>query len=141
MTDKDKLYAFPIPSYTHTMRGMELRDYFAAKAMQGMLADSAYNGSGVAVEVPDKKIGFEYHISITKMGMKRCDSNEAKWVLRQFGLDGWEEDNHVPYGVARHFWRPVAENLVGLECKCKADEPEIVEDKGDYIWRPDNSAL
>ncbi len=92
-----------------------------------------------AVEIPDKKIGFEYHISVTKFGMKRCDSKEAKWVLRQFGLDGFEEDNHVPYGIARHFWRPVAENLVGIECKCKEDEPEIVEDKGDYVWRPDNS--
>jgi hypothetical protein len=94
-----------------------------------------------AVEVPEKEIGFEYHISITKFGMRRCDSNEAKWVLKQFGLEGWEEDNHVPYGIARHFWRPVVENLVGMDCKCKADEPEIVEDKGDYIWRPDSQAM
>ncbi len=93
-----------------------------------------------AVEVADKKIGFEYHISITKQGVARCDSNAAKWVLKQFGLEGWEEDNHVPYGVARHFWRPVAEKLVGMECKCKEDEPAIIEDKGDYVWRPDNSA-
>jgi len=92
-----------------------------------------------AVEVPDRKIGFEYHISITKQGIARCDSNAAKWVLKQFGLEGWEEDNHVPYGIARHFWRPVAENLVGMECKCKESEPVIIEDKGDYIWRPDNS--
>lgn len=92
-----------------------------------------------AVEVPEKEIGFEYHISITKNGMKRCDSQEAKWVLKQFGLDGFEEDNHVPYGIARHFWRPVAEKLVGMECKCKNTEPTIIEDKGDYIWRPDNS--
>lgn len=93
-----------------------------------------------AVEVADKKIGFEYHISISKNGMIRCDSNEANWVLQQFGLEGWEEDNHVPYGIVRNFWRPVAENLIGMECKCKADEPEIIENKGDYIWRPDNSA-
>lgn len=92
-----------------------------------------------AVEVPDQEIGFEYHISISKNGRQRCDSNAAKWVLEQFGLDGWEEDNHVPYGMVRNFWRPVAENLVGMECKCKEEEPAIIEDKGDYVWRPDNS--
>ena len=95
-----------------------------------------------AVEVAtDKDMierGFEYHISISKriVGMTiRCDSNEAKWVLDQFGLEGAEEDNHVPNGMVRNFWRPVASNLVGLECKCKESEPAIVEDKGDFIWR------
>src|SRR5690242_16361735 len=51
-----------------------------------------------AVEVADDgKIdkGPEYHVSISKqtvLGPTRCDSNEAKWVLDQFGLDGAEED-------------------------------------------------
>ena len=95
-----------------------------------------------AVEVADDgKIdkGPEYHLSISKQlpsGPARCDSNEAKWVLGQFGLDGAEEDNHVPNGVVRNFWRPVATGLVGLECECKAEEPEIKENKGDFIWRP-----
>jgi hypothetical protein len=70
----------------------------------------------------------------------RCDSNEAKWVLDQFGLEGAEEDNHVPFGIVRNFWRPVADKLVGIECQCKAEEPEIREDKGDFIWRPTSSA-
>lgn len=95
-----------------------------------------------AVEVADDgKIdkGPEYHISISKqtvLGPSRCDSNEAKWVLREFSLDGAEEDNHVPNGVVRNFWRPVAHALVGMECECKAEEPAIVEDKGDFVWRP-----
>lgn len=78
--------------------------------------------------------GPEYHISISKR-KRRCTSQEAKEVLRQFGMEGAEEDNHVPHGVVRNFWRPVADNLVGLECRCKAEEPAIVEDKGDYVWR------
>jgi hypothetical protein len=95
-----------------------------------------------AVEVADDgKIdkGPEYHVSISKqtvLGTSRCDSNEAKWVLEEFGLDGAEEDNHVPNGVVRNFWRPVANRFVGLECDCKAEEPAIVEDKGDFVWRP-----
>lgn len=95
-----------------------------------------------AVEVADDgKIdkGPEYHISISKqsvLGPYRCDTNEAEWVLRQFGLDGAEEDNHVPDGVVRNFWRPVANKLIGLECDCKAEEPAIRENKGDFIWRP-----
>lgn len=94
-----------------------------------------------AVEVAsDGKIdkGPEYHLSISKQlstGPTRCDSNEAKWVLGQFGLDGSEEDNHVRHGKVRNFWRPVADGLVGIECECKDAEPAIVEDKGDFIWR------
>lgn len=82
--------------------------------------------------------GPEYHISISKLersGVKRCDSNEAKWVLDQFGLDGAEEDNHVPGGKVRNFWRTVATGLIGMECACKAEEPAMVEDKGDFVWR------
>lgn len=96
-----------------------------------------------AVEVasePGIEKGFEYHLSLSKQytdgTMGRCDSNEAKWALDQFGLEGSEEDNHVPHGTVRNFWRPVAEALVGMECPCKAEEPAIKENKGDYIWRP-----
>jgi hypothetical protein len=93
-----------------------------------------------AVEtVSDEDKGPEYHLSITKQvnGKPiRCDSNAAKWVLEQFGLDGAEEDNHVPFGMVRNFWRAVATGMIGLECKCKAEEPAIREDKGDFVWRP-----
>jgi hypothetical protein len=68
-------------------------------------------------------------------GPARCDRNEAKWALEQFGLDGAEEDNHVPGGVVRNYWRTVATGLIGLECECKAEEPAISEDKGDFVWR------
>ena len=97
-----------------------------------------------AVEVATDKDGidrgFEYHISISKpvsYGVtSRCDSGEAKWVLDQFGLDGAEEDNHVPYGKVRNFWRTVATGMIGLECACKAEESVIMENKGDFVWRP-----
>jgi len=95
-----------------------------------------------AVEVmSDENKGPEYHISISKQKGKpsRCDSNEAKWVLQQFGLEGAEEDNHVHSGIVRNFWRTVAEPLIGLECKCKDQEPAIREDKGDFVWRPISS--
>jgi hypothetical protein len=92
-----------------------------------------------AVEtMSDEDKGPEYHLSISKQvggSPNRCTSNEAKWVLDQFGLDGAEEDNHVPFGVVRNFWRTVATPLVGLECECKDEEPAVVEDKGDFIWR------
>jgi hypothetical protein len=99
----------------------------------GLFAMSAVE----TVQGEDK--GPEYHISISQQTTgraTRCDSNEAKWVLRQFGLDGAEEDNHVPYGVVRNFWRPVATGLIGLECPCKEEEPMIKEDRGDFVWRP-----
>lgn len=89
-----------------------------------------------AVEVmADENKGPEYHLSVSKCGRSRCDSNEAKWTLRQFELSGAEEDNHVPSGLVRNFWRPVAEPLIGQDCACKATETAIKEDKGDFIWR------
>jgi hypothetical protein len=99
-----------------------------------------------AVEVAIDKDGIdrgpEYHLSISKRTRSnpsqpmRCTSDEARFVLREFGLEGAEEDNHVPHGVVRNFWRTVAEPMIGRECACKATEPAIVEDKGDFIWRP-----
>lgn len=92
-----------------------------------------------AVEVAKDKDGIdrgpEYHISISVAGQARCSSQQAKAVLASFGCEGAEEDNHVPHGIVRNFWRPVADRFVGLECACKADEPAIVEDRGDFIWR------
>ena len=94
-----------------------------------------------AVEVvSDGKVdkGPEFHLSVSRQiggAPRRCSTNDARYVLKQFGLDGAEEDNHVPGGVVRNFWRPVAYRFVGLECDCKASEPTIVEDKGDFVWR------
>lgn len=98
-----------------------------------------------AVEVANEKDGIdrgpEYHLSMSKRvpgapQPARCSSAEATWILSEFQLAGAEEDNHVPHGLVRNFWRAVAQPLVGLECACKADEPAIVEDQGDYVWRP-----
>lgn len=121
------------PSDKRASLGYPSRVFFHASSSLAVIS---------AVEVAsDGKVdkGPEYHISISKQmrgAPRRCDSNEANWVLDQFGLDGSEEDNHVPNGVVRNFWRPVATGLIGLECECKAEEPAIVEDKGDFIWRP-----
>lgn len=82
--------------------------------------------------------GPEYHLSVSKRkngGIPaRCSADQAEWMLEQFGLDGWEEDNHVPDGVVRNFWRPVAEGLIGKECVCKETEHLVVE--GDFEYRP-----
>jgi hypothetical protein len=98
--------------------------------------------SGVEVAHDPGQIdkGPEYHISISfRPGggkVRRASTEQTKFVLYEFGaLDGWDEDNHVPYGHVRNFWRPVAESLIGLECACKDEEPVVVEDKGEYIWR------
>ena len=65
-----------------------------------------------AVEVAADKDGIdrrpEYHLSFSKQvaGFKvRCDTNETDWLLREFALEGAEEDNHVPHGFVRNFWR------------------------------------
>lgn len=87
--------------------------------------------------------GPEYHLSFSRQtgaGPARVTSNEANWLLKAFGLEGAFEDNHVPHGKVHNFWRTVREDLIGMECICNETEPEIREDKGDYIWRPANDA-
>ena len=83
--------------------------------------------------------GPEYHLSISRqhrtLGTQRCTSEEARWALVQFGIPEATEDNHVPGGLVRNFWRPVADPMVGRACLCVEGENAIVEDKGDYVWR------
>ena len=79
-------------------------------------------------------LGPEYHLSISRYG-QRCTSQEARAVLLAFGLEDATEDNHVPSGRVRNFWRPVADHLAGYECPCVDAEPAVREDKGDYVWR------
>ena len=92
--------------------------------------------------------GPHYHVSMSMFvwpsgasqpsGPHRINSQDAAWRLRHHFPDyaGWEEDNHVPDGKVRNFWRPVDESKVGQECFCKQHEPAIREDKGDFVWRP-----
>ena len=93
-----------------------------------------------AVEVTSDSVvgGPEYHLSISRDGRdgtERVDSNDARWALGEFSIEGAREDNHVPYGLVRNFWRPVAGNWVGVRCRCEDDEPKITENKGDFVWR------
>lgn len=101
--------------------------------------DSAGLGVISAVEVASEApglpaLGPAYHLSVSAFG-KRCTGAEALWMLSEFGLLDAKEDNHVPSGKVRHFWRYVADNLSGYECRCIETEPAIREDKGDFIWR------
>ncbi len=100
--------------------------------------------SAVEVVTPEpggEALGPEYHVSVSKGGNPdgspaRCSSEEARWVLSEFALEDAEEDNHVPNGRVRNFWRAVADKFSGYECLCKDAEPAIREDKGDFVWRP-----
>ena len=92
----------------------------------------------VATTEGKEDIGPEYHLSMsvqTPSGPQRIRSKDAKWVLRAFDMDDATEDNHVPNGIARNFWRPVADKFSGYQCPCVDEEPAMIEDKGDYVWR------
>lgn len=99
--------------------------------------DGLFVLSAVEVAEPEPgepELGPEYHLSVSAYGT-RCDSKAAKWTLRQFGLEDATEDNHVPHGVVRNYWRPVADKYSGYQCPCQDHEPAMVEDKGDFVWR------
>ncbi len=92
----------------------------------------------VATESPGvSALGPAFHLSISRslpFG-QRCSSADAVWVLAQFDLLDAPEDNHVPYGRVRNFWRYVSDSLSGFKCPCQDSEPAMIEDKGDYVWR------
>ena len=94
----------------------------------------------VARDQGQPDLGPEYHLSMSKYHgsmapVGRTTTAEALWVLAQFDLLDATEDNHVPNGKVRNYWRPVADHLSGYECPCQDDEPAMREDKGDYVWR------
>ena len=85
-------------------------------------------------DIPERR-GPYYHISISRGPGIRCNRNDSKVVVRAFGMQDAEEDNHVPGGFVRNFWLPVNEKIVGSVCPCKEHEPAIRENKGDFVWR------
>ena len=108
---------YPVLAWEHPSSGL-----FALSAVE------------VAHEPGKPALGPEYHLSVSMNG-QRCTAADALFALASFGLEDAKEDNHVPSGRVRNFWRPVADNLSGYECTCVADEPAIREDKGDFVWR------
>lgn len=107
-------------------------DSFAWEHDSGITVISAVE---VAYDENDIEKGPEYHISISKGRNVRCDRNESKFVLKEFDMLDADEDNHVPNGFVRNYWKPVNENLIGHICPCKDTEPAIKENKGDFVWR------
>lgn len=75
----------------------------------------------------------QYHVSFSHRG-QRIDQDWMAPLLKQWGIEDFEEDNHVPNGKVRNFWKPVAGPVI--ECPCKAVEEPHVE-KGGYVWRED----
>ncbi len=133
--NEDGWMRWPVPQV------MYRSGYPCERWFHGGLALQVLSAVEVATDKDGSSNGPEYHISISRTalgldGPQRCSFTDAKWVLREFGLEGAEEDNHVAHGKVRNFWRAIAEPLIGKECACKADEPAIVEDKGDFVWRP-----
>ena len=112
------------------------QSYGSMESIDGGHVERWVHSSGLtvlsSVEAPEKEIGPEYHVSITNRG-KRCTTNEAVFALKAFDMLHADEDNHTL--IARNYWQPVADNLADHVCKCKADEPKIVFDKGDFIYR------
>lgn len=108
---------YPVEAWEHPSSGL-----FCLSALE------------VAHDPGKPALGPEYHLSVTLNG-QRCTAANALFALASFGLEDAKEDNHVPSGRVRNFWRPVADNLSGYECPCVDDEPAIREDKGDFVWR------
>ena len=78
---------YPVEAWEHSDSGL-----FALSAVE------------VATDPGEPVLGPEYHLSITHNG-QRCSSADALFALAAFGLGDAREDNHVPNGRVRNFWR------------------------------------
>lgn len=90
-------------------------------------------------QLPDGSgVGLQWHVSASfGDGKRRLTDAEVAHVLRDFGMEGAEEDNHEP-GRARHFWLPVdPEHRV--DCECKTTEEVHVEADGHRWSNPRNA--
>jgi hypothetical protein len=146
MTDQ---FSPGVPSIVQTLRPkgggwVEIKVPPSILSMGGVARGYLHKPSGIvvfsAVEVAFDAVcdGPEYHLSISRRRsnqVSRVDSNDARWVVQCFGCDGAREDNHVPFGLVRNSWRPVAGDWVGVKCRFEDEEPAVVEDKGDFVWR------
>lgn len=66
MSDKDGGQAFPVPEtqWHHHVPGMSLRDYFAAAALQGMMASALpVKSNGKVLESDQDYAKLAYHLA------------------------------------------------------------------------------
>lgn len=74
--------------------------------------------------------GLQWHMSISRSG-KRPKPHQVRRVLRAFGMEEAENDNHHP-GVAQNYFM-VVDPAGRVGCECKVEEETIVESDG-FRW-------
>lgn len=72
---------------------------------------------------------WEWLVSFSVMGRQRVTNKQLEFVLRDWSMQDFEEDNHEP-GIARKFWLAV-EQRFRKPCPCK---DEIIKSEGEYSW-------
>ncbi|WP_339862279.1 hypothetical protein [Paremcibacter congregatus] len=72
---------------------------------------------------------WEWLISFSVMGRHRVSNKDLKWILKDWDMENFEEDNHEP-GIARKFWLAIEERF-RKPCPCK---DEIIKSEGEYFW-------
>lgn len=80
---------------------------------------------------------LEYHVSFSVNG-DRVPQGFMEALIRQWGLESFEEDNHVPNGKVRNFWHKVEGRQEA--CPCKENE-KPTEEVGGYVWREDKEGM
>jgi hypothetical protein len=108
----------------------------------GVAANRWINGGLIAVSGYEtaefgkaKMLVPQFHVSVSEFGRRPTD-DAVRSVLADFGMEGAEEDNHVP-GVARHFW--LVEGVAkSPECDCKETQERITEPDG-FVWQKERA--
>ena len=77
----------------------------------------------------EPELHWEWLVSFSVMGQSRVSDKRLKWVLKAWGMEEFEEDNHE-LGIARKFWLAI-EPRFRKPCPCK---DEIILTDGEYRW-------
>ena len=100
----------------------------------GLMFENAMGVRAIsAVQMVDGKP--QWQVSFSHMGA-RIPSGWMEALLKQWDIEEFDEDNHVPNGKVRNYWKPF-DSLTPTVCPCKDKEPPT-EEEGGYVWRPDS---
>lgn len=121
------IFVYPQPkSGTWTLRGWD-------ETSKGFRWENAMNVIAISSihEIDGKP---QYHVSFSDRGV-RIAQGWMEALLKQWQIEDFEEDNHVPNGQVRNYWKPFDPEL--KECQCKQTEVPH-EEEGGYVWREAN---
>lgn len=112
--------------------GWTFKQFWKGDSMVWIKTNNRITAISSVVWVNDEhepEMHWEWLVSFSVVGYTRVSNKDLKWILRDWKMEQFEEDNHES-GIARKFWLAVDERF-RKPCPCK---DEIIKSEGEYEW-------